>query len=150
MERKEKMEKAKKMEPQEEGLTPYKEAEKKEEILPVRKLNVASTPNTVLVEWVSNQEVHRGFIPAKQFSVDGVPASVLGSATPYGLPWSELIVFSGSAKDLEKALHNAGIWTFEDLVQFPQAAVGALQTAYHNDLAALRSAAKNYNKEASK
>lgn len=121
-----------------------KETKKAEKIYPVRKLKMGSTAESFLVEWVADGEAHRGYIPAKKFDPAGVPESVLSRSTPYGLPFAKLVSFSATPEGLEKALHNADIWTLDDLATKIQAAIGALQTAYYLDYAALKQAAKKY------
>jgi hypothetical protein len=120
------------------------ETKKQEKLFPVRKLNLGSTPESFLVEWVEDGQAKRGFVPAKKFDPVGMPESVLSRSTPYGLPWAKLANFSATPEGLESALHNADIWTLDDLVNKIQAAIGALQTAYKLDYAALKTAAKNY------
>jgi hypothetical protein len=124
------------------------EMESKEVLRKVRRLS--GTTEVVLIEWVKDGEACRGFVPAKKFSAEGMPDSVLSKATPYGLPWAKLASFQASPEELEKALHNADIWTMDDLITKIQAAIGAIQTAYHLDYAALKTAAKNYKTEVEK
>lgn len=120
------------------------EAKKSEKVYQVSKLKFGSTPESFLVEWVKDGVVQRGFIPAKKFDPAGVSESVLSRSTPYGLPWAQLAVLSATPEGLEQALHNADIWTLSDLNEKIQAGIGAIQTAYKLDYAALRKAAKNY------
>lgn len=120
------------------------ELKKQDKVHQVRKLNLGSTPESFLVEWVVDGVAKRGFIPAKKFDPAGVPESVLLRSTPYGLPWAQLATLSATPEGLEQALHNADIWTLNDLNEKIQAGIGAIQTAYKLDYAALRTAAKNY------
>jgi len=122
--------------------------ESKEMLRKVTRLNKAG--EVALVEWVADGKVYRGFLPEKKFSPEGLPDSVLSKATPYGLPWAKLATFQATPEGLEEALHNADIWTLDDLVTKIQAGIGAIQTAYQFDLAALRTAAKNYKTEVEK
>lgn len=122
--------------------------ESKEVLRTVRRLK--STEETALVEWVEDGKVKRGYVPAKKFNPEGMPDSVLSKATPFGLPWAKIAQLHATPEDLETALHNADIWTFDDLITKIQAGIGAIQTAYHLDHAALRTAAKNYKTEVEK
>lgn len=127
-----------------------KKVEKIDKIYPVTKLKQFSTPESFLVEWVEDGKAKRGFIPAKKFDPAGMPESVLSRSTPYGLPWAELASFSATPEGLEMALHNAGIWTLDDLTGNIQAGLGAIQSAYRLDYAALKSAAKKFKTEVDK
>ena len=122
--------------------------ESKEVLRQVTRLS--NSGEVVLVEWVADGKVYRGFLPAKKYSPEGMPDSVLSKATPYGLPWAKLASFQATPEGLEEALHNADIWTLDDLLNKIQAGIGAIQTAYHFDHAALRTAAKNYKTEVEK
>jgi hypothetical protein len=123
---------------------------KVDKVYPVNKLKQFSTPESFLVEWVEGDLVKRGFIPSRKFDPAGVPESVLSRSTPYGLPWAKLVSFSATPEGLEMALHNAGIWTLDDLASNIQAGLGAIQSAYRLDYAALKSAAKKFKTEVDK
>jgi len=66
-----------------------------------------------------------------------------------GAPWSAIIgQLAGTPEKLEAALHGAGILTLDDLRRRPAVALGALQSVYGLDLAALLERAEaHYNKE---
>lgn len=66
-----------------------------------------------------------------------------------GAPWATIIGgLAGTPEKLEAALHGAGILTLDDLRRRPAVALGALQSVYGLDLAALLERAEaHYNKE---
>jgi hypothetical protein len=122
-----------------------KEEPKKE---PIQVQIVASRGKSAVVEWVEDGEAFRKIVPKYKMKGNEIDEDTLGKAPDYGVPWAKEIKLSASAKELEKALHNAGVWTAEDATKKPQAIIGAINTAYKTDLAAILRAAKKYiNKE---
>ena len=98
---------------------------------------------SALVEWVADGEAHRVFVPAAKVKGGSVTESVLGKGVPYGIPWRDIkLPALDIAAALEKALHNAGVWTAEDLVRNQRAAHGAVQSALGLHLGAVNSFAK--------
>lgn len=81
-----------------------------------------------------------------------LPASTLAptqsqfeQGVPYGLPFAELVhVPDDFATNLETALHNAGIWTLDDLRTKGKPAMGAFQAAYQMELSRLIQVAGTY------
>jgi len=121
------------------------EAELNIEFVQVKVLN--DQGKTVLVEWVEDNKIKRGFIPSKNLATDSLVAKkVLSAATPYGLPWAKLIKLQATPEGIEVALHRAGIWTMEDLMKNPMPALGAIQAAYWLDMSILLMAAQEFEK----
>ena len=104
--------------------------------LPVRVIETRG--GSSLVEWVAGGEAHRAFVPAETLAPDGAPATVLDRGVPYGLPWQDVrLADADLPAALNRALHNAGIWTGDDLVRNQRAAMGAVQAALQIHLGAL-------------
>lgn len=102
---------------------------------------------TALIEWVEKTRLKRGYLPASMIDADNmVSDDVLEAATSYGVPWGDVLNLQATPEKLEQALHAHGIWTLEDLVTKPNAAIGALQSVYRVDLAALLQAARTFEK----
>ena len=98
---------------------------------------------SALVEWVADGEAHRAFVPAAKVKAGLVAESVLGKGVPYGIPWRDIkLPALDIAAALEKALHNAGIWTAEDLSKNQRAAHGAVQAALGLHLGAVNQFAR--------
>ena len=79
-----------------------------------------------------------------------VEADTPSAAAPTpGAPWAAIIGrLAATPEKLEAALHGAGILTLDDLRRRPAVALGALQSVYGLDLAALLERAEaHYNKE---
>lgn len=70
-----------------------------------------------------------------------VDSDNLDLAISYGLPWEEMCRHPA----LPDLLRQAGIYTYEDLAKNHQAALGAIQAAYGQDLQQLLIAARNYS-----
>lgn len=64
---------------------------------------------------------------------------------PYGIPWEEIYHPSVTPEVISKCLHNADIWTEEDLRKNPNKALSALMEAYSLDVSALLIAAHQYS-----
>jgi hypothetical protein len=125
-----------------------KEEEKKKEPKMKMVRVVASRGKGAVVEWVENGEAIRKIVPVSKIKGEEIDEDTLDKSPDYGVPWAKEIKLNASAKELEKALHNAGVWTAEDAMKKPQAIIGAINTAYKTDLVAILQAAKKYkNKE---
>lgn len=78
-----------------------------------------------LVEWKQEGKTVRGSIPQDSIDADGtVSIETLGNATLYGLDFSGLSL--PGAMEFENELHNAGIWTAEDVLHDRPALLRAL------------------------
>jgi len=69
-----------------------------------------------------------------------VDSNDLALAIPYGLPWEEFVKHPA----IPEKLRQAGIYTLADLIKRPEAALGAIQAAYGQDLQTLIILARNY------
>lgn len=127
----------------------FKEEEKKEikkQFKPVNVIN--SRGKSAIVEWVEDGKAFRKIVPTKDIKDGSVEEKTLDKCPDYGISWSKEVRMSASSEDLEKELHNAGIWTAEDALRNAKAIIGALNAAYKTDLASIIGAAKKYiNKE---
>ena len=109
---------------------------------------VSSRGKGAVVEWVEKGKAFRKVVPVSKIKGKQIEQGVLDKSPDYGVPWAKEVNPNASAEDIEAALHNAGVWTSEDAMKNPQAVIGAINTAYKSDLAAILRAAKKYkNKE---
>lgn len=109
---------------------------------------ISSRGKSAVVEWVENKKAFRKIVPIGKIKNDKIDKSILDKSPDYGIPWAKEIKLSASPEDLEKALHNAGIWTPQDAINNPGGIIGALNATYKTDLAKLLRIAKAYiNKE---
>ena len=108
--------------------------------------------NIVLVLSGSDTNVFQAILPDEGLVRRILPASIsqptfkeFQAGISYGLPFDEIVPINPDfGKDLANALHNAGIWTNEDLYTHAQDAVSAIQSACKIDLGKLIQAAEAY------
>lgn len=64
----------------------------------------------------------------------------LALAIPYGLPWEEIVKHPA----IPEKFRQAGIYTYQDLIEKHPAALGAIQAAYGQDLQTITILARKY------
>ena len=105
-----------------------------------------------LIQSGDKTNLYEGILPDEGLARRMLPASILAptqaqfeQGVPYGLPFAELLKPSDDLPaNLETALHNAGIWTLDDLRTKGKQAVGAFQAAYGLELSRLIQIAATY------
>jgi hypothetical protein len=114
------------------------ESEKKEKkIKLVAVKTVLTQGQSTVVEFRQKGRLQRVIVPVEKV-VDGQADELtLSAGLPYGLPWHKAKVEVLTGESVEDALHDAGIWTQDDLFTKPAAVHGALQVAYGLALGAL-------------
>lgn len=107
---------------------------------------VRNKDGKTLVEWTYAQKLHRSWVPTEDvLIVDGDHRVERPSAgVPYGHNFAKSLTPSVTPDAIDAELKRRGIWTIEDLRANPNAALGALQSAYGVDLASLYQAADRY------
>jgi hypothetical protein len=129
-----------------------------EETVKVKKVNVTvvkTINSTCLVEAIQAGRRVRVFLPAREVAVGGgkVDQQIFNAGAPYSMPWKEVILDSGLSMSAEQAgkfeaqLYDADVWTFHDIINSPNAVVGALRAVYQLDLVALILATRKYIKK---
>lgn len=98
----------------------------------------------VLVQWEVGERMYRAWVLPNMVDESGLSPVVNRPerGIPYGVDFSQLVVLQASAQILDTELKRRGIWTLNDLRTNAQTVLGALQTTYGIDLAALLQAAK--------
>lgn len=70
-----------------------------------------------LVEWLDEDgRVTRGSVPTVAIQENSVSMETLSKATLYGLDFSALPLPEIDVMELEKELHNLGLWTADDIL----------------------------------
>jgi hypothetical protein len=111
---------------------------------------IKSEGKVVLLETVVDGKAVRRIVPEKLVREDGdIEPSDFEKGILHGLPFAEFINPSVTGEQVETALHNAGIWTLQDLQTKGREAVGALQSVYRTDLGNILASAKVYSDKAS-
>lgn len=107
---------------------------------------VRSKGGKSLVEWTYAQRLHRSWVPMGDVVKDGDGYRVEkpSAGVPYGHNFAKLLTPSATPDAIDAELKRRGIWTIEDLRASPNSALGALQSVYGVDLAALFQAADQY------
>jgi len=102
----------------------------------------------ILVEAVVNDRLVRKIIPAKVLNAGIVDAVDFDAGVPYGLPLDEILPIVEHTvivkQRLIEALHNADLWTLEDMAHDVRAVIGALQSVYAIDAATIFRTAQEY------
>lgn len=114
-------------------------------VLTIRRKN-----GLTMVEWNERATFKRAWVTPEMIeSEEGHYAWVYnpGMGIPFGIDWERIISFVATPADLDRELKRQGIWTAEDLRMNPDAALGAIKSALGLDLAALRNAAREYEKQ---
>lgn len=106
---------------------------------------IKTAGKSALIEWQLEKGVpYRAWVPVE--AIDDDEARQYGMA--YGVPWSEVVTINKvEGHEIERALRNAGIWTYEDARKRPQAILGILQALLGVDLSKILIAAKSYEED---
>lgn len=104
---------------------------------------VKVTENANLFEAVIPGEgLVRKLLPLKTISPD---EAEFNAGIPYGLPFAEIIKPAENLPaNLERLLHNAGIWTLDDLRANGRTVVSVMQSVYGIELSSLIREAESY------
>lgn len=86
---------------------------------------ISKSSTGVVIEWVEEGKVHRSIVPKEDVSNNG-ECLYPERGIPYGLPFEQLLHVDLTSEDITDALHNAGIWTMEDLLRRPSEVHGVL------------------------
>lgn len=124
-----------------------KEEEKKEKTFIAVRV-VKKRGKGAVIEWVDKGRAFRKTVPLNKIKDGEIEESILDKAPDYGVPWAKELNPKASPEDIETALHNAGLWTSDDVLRNPGGVIGALNAAYKTDLATVLQVAKKHkNKE---
>ena len=95
---------------------------------------------STLVEFVQDGEAFRKMVPSNKLTPDNeIDDKSLSRGVSYGIAWAEELDKLSlpqivTSTEVEKALHNAGVWDQDDVWTNPGAVIGALQSLYAVDL----------------
>lgn len=99
---------------------------------------------TLLVQWMEGKRRKRGYIPSEELIKDKVDKEVLEMVQPYGIPFADIVEMKATPQRLEDKLYDSDIWTLDDLMKHSKLIPGIIQSVYSVDMAALFTAARNY------
>lgn len=72
-------------------------------------------------------------MPSPSVNNGYVMENVIDQGIPYGYPWEDLSM-TFDAEKLANELHQAGVWTAEDALKFPQKVSAALNATYADNI----------------
>lgn len=105
------------------------------ESVPVRV--ILAKGKSSLVEFIdSNGLLDRKYIPTAKIDGMAAPADVLQKGIPYGLPWDETMLEFDPRQFLIE-MHNAELWTAEDVKRNPKKVMGVFMKIMNNNLKAV-------------
>lgn len=112
---------------------------------------IAVQNGLTLIEWMDGEKPNRAWVTPDQ--IDGEPGrSALVThpegGIPYGVAWATIISGYISPTEIETKLHQAGLWTVEDVQQRSNEALGVLRAVAGNLLGELLHNARALQKEA--
>jgi hypothetical protein len=109
---------------------------------------VTKSGQTGLIEVNRDGALERCLLPTQLLEGNlELTSEQIDAGAPYGLPFSEFVQLSPTkdlAQQLEIALHNAGVWTLEDLRTKVPSAISALQVIYGVEFRKIVRAAEAY------
>lgn len=104
---------------------------------------VSTNGQAATIQYERNGRLHRAIVPATAIKAGQVSEAVLSAAVD--LPGFDLSglgdVLTIDREVLEEALHQAGLWTTEDLLANPKLIFGILQRLYGASVATVQNAA---------
>lgn len=104
-----------------------------------------------LVEWLDGEYPNRAWVTPDQIT-DGAGRHLTvfhpEGGIPYGVDWSELTSGMLNTTEIERRLHQANIWTVEDLQRQPNVALGVIRAVAGDVLQELLTSARALQKEA--
>lgn len=96
-----------------------------------------------LVEWLDGDMPRRVFLPTGIVPDSGlVEDEELGRGISYGVEWADEIALTATARDLQRNLRSAGVWTAEDAADRAAVVQGVIQATYGIDTAAVLTVAR--------
>jgi hypothetical protein len=84
---------------------------------------------STLVEYLKDGVVHRKYVPMAKVSNQFVADEVLERGIPYGFPWDEIVI-SFDMQQFAVEMHNADLWTAEDVLKSPKKVTGVLRKIF--------------------
>lgn len=81
-----------------------------------------------VIQWVEDGEIQRSIVPNSELVGNECEHPERG--LPYGIDFAEFIDIEVTPQDIQTSLHNAGIWTVDDLLHRPREVQGAINSAY--------------------
>jgi len=120
----------------------------------VKKIQGATTLVTILsakgestlVEYLNIDGVlQRRYVPTKKIVDQFVADEVLERGIPYGFPWDEIVIDFDTSQ-FAREMHNAELWTAEDVLKSPKKLTGVLRKVFEKSFKAILETAQREKK----
>lgn len=106
---------------------------------------VTMKDHSLLVEYFENDILTRKYVPVSKLEGNYIADDVLASGIQYGYPWEEMdIVFDMKLFAVE--MHNAELWTVDDLLKTPNKLTGVLRKLFERQFKEILKTAENDKK----
>jgi hypothetical protein len=92
---------------------------------------LSSKGASTLVEYLDNGILQRKYVPTEKVSNQFVDDQVLAQGIPYGFPWDEIVI-NFDMQHFATEMHNADLWTVEDVLKSPKKVTGVLRKIFED------------------
>jgi hypothetical protein len=89
-----------------------------------------------LVQYEIDGVLKRCYVPAHKVENSFVLDTVLASGIPYGFPWEEVQIHF-DMQLFSREMHNADLWTAEDVLRSPKKVTGVLRKIFEDNFRAV-------------
>ncbi len=97
---------------------------------------LSSKGASTLVEYLHDGVLQRKYVPTIKVENQFVADEVLGQGIQYGFPWDEIII-NFDMKQFANEMHNAELWTVEDVLKSPNKLTGVLRKVFEPSFKAI-------------
>jgi len=92
---------------------------------------LSSQGASTLVEYMADGVLQRKYVPTSKVVDQFVDDKVLAQGIPYGFPWDEVVIHF-DMQQFAVEMHNANLWTVEDVLKSPKALTGVLRKIFED------------------
>jgi len=92
---------------------------------------LSSKGASTLVEYMLDGVLQRKYVPTNKVLNQFVSDEVLARGIPYGFPWEEIVI-SFDMQQFANEMHNAELWTVEDVLKSPKKISGVLRKIFED------------------
>ena len=95
---------------------------------------VSAKGASTLVEYIDTDDgvLHRKYVPTAKLQNNFVGDDVLAQGIPYGYPWEEIVIHFNMQR-FAVEMHNAELWTVEDVLKSPKQLTGVLRKIFEEN-----------------
>jgi hypothetical protein len=97
---------------------------------------LSSKGASTLVEYMLDGVLQRKYVPTEKVLNQFVPDEVLARGIQYGFPWEEIVI-NFDMQQFATEMHNAELWTVEDVLKSPKKLTGVLRKIFEDSFKAV-------------